>query len=130
MSEHWKILLFQEVFSMQIGSVIQDWLQVETMSDGFPIDLKKYNKVSVDPFTQAALTAEQKEQIKANIELCRDAIVFFTACGSASGCVAFPRSFTSIHLYGRCCVSPGNGVISIRIYRICLGIRKRKLTPH
>jgi hypothetical protein len=57
------------------------------MSGDFPIDLTKYNKVSVDPFSQETLSAQAKEQLKANIELCRDSIVFFTACGSASGSV-------------------------------------------
>lgn len=53
--------------------------------EGFEIDLSKYQKVAIDPFSTAALSAEQLAGIKANIELCRDAIVFFTACGSASG---------------------------------------------
>lgn len=53
--------------------------------EGFEIDLSKYQKVSIDPFSTAALSAEQLAGIKANVELCRDAIVFFTACGSASG---------------------------------------------
>lgn len=51
----------------------------------FPIDLSKYQKVSVDPFTQEKLSPSQKKAIQENIQLCRDAIVFFTACGSASG---------------------------------------------
>eukprot|EP00285_Hemiselmis_virescens_P017354 CAMPEP_0173393588 /NCGR_PEP_ID=MMETSP1356-20130122/22192_1 /TAXON_ID=77927 ORGANISM="Hemiselmis virescens, Strain PCC157" /NCGR_SAMPLE_ID=MMETSP1356 /ASSEMBLY_ACC=CAM_ASM_000847 /LENGTH=641 /DNA_ID=CAMNT_0014351631 /DNA_START=15 /DNA_END=1940 /DNA_ORIENTATION=+ len=52
---------------------------------GFEIDLSKYQKVSIDPFSTDKLSAEQEAAVKANIELCRDAIVFFTACGSASG---------------------------------------------
>ena len=51
----------------------------------FPIDLSKYQRVAIDPWAQATLTAEQKAALSANVELCRDAIVFFTACGSASG---------------------------------------------
>ena len=31
------------------------------------------------------MTADQKKVIAKNIQLCRDAIVFFTACGAASG---------------------------------------------
>jgi len=51
----------------------------------FPIDISAFNKVSVDPFTTEALSAEQRAAIAANIELSRNAIVCFTACGSASG---------------------------------------------
>jgi transketolase len=51
----------------------------------FPIPLSSYNRVAIDPWAQATLTTEQKNALRANIELCRDAIVFFTACGSASG---------------------------------------------
>ena len=58
---------------------------VPLMADSFPIDLSKYQKVGIDPFAAASLSAADKEAIKANIQLCRDAIVFFTACGTASG---------------------------------------------
>ena len=51
----------------------------------FPIDISAFNKVSIDPFTTEALSAEQRAAIAANIELSRNAIVCFTACGSASG---------------------------------------------
>lgn len=51
----------------------------------FPIDLSKYQKLAIDPWAQATLTNAQKAALKANIQLCRDAIIFFTACGSASG---------------------------------------------
>eukprot|EP00935_MAST-01C_sp_MAST-1C-sp1_P002587 g2587.t1 len=51
----------------------------------FPIDLGKYKKLSIDPFTTETLSAEQKADLASNIQLCRDTIVFFTACGSASG---------------------------------------------
>jgi transketolase len=50
----------------------------------FPIDLTQYKPVSLDP-SQPSLTAEQREALKFNIELCRDAIVFFTATGAARG---------------------------------------------
>ncbi|MEY2978083.1 MAG: transketolase C-terminal domain-containing protein [Prochlorotrichaceae cyanobacterium] len=50
----------------------------------FPIDLTQYKAVSLDP-SQPSLTAEQREALKFNIQLCRDAIVFFTATGAARG---------------------------------------------
>lgn len=51
----------------------------------FPVDLKKVKPISINPWTQTVLSSEQKTDLLKNIELCRDAIVFFTACGSASG---------------------------------------------
>ena len=50
----------------------------------FPIDLTAYKSISLDP-SQPSLTAEQREALKFNIQLCRDAIVFFTATGAARG---------------------------------------------
>ncbi len=50
----------------------------------FPIDLGKYQRISLDP-SNSTLTAEQKAALNANIQLCRDAIVFFTATGAARG---------------------------------------------
>ncbi len=50
----------------------------------FPIDLNQYKSVSLDP-SVSTLTDEQREALKANIQLCRDAIVFFTATGAARG---------------------------------------------
>ncbi len=50
----------------------------------FPIDLGAYKQISLDP-ANATLTAEQREALKANIQLCRDALVFFTATGAARG---------------------------------------------
>ncbi|MEM6334426.1 MAG: transketolase C-terminal domain-containing protein [Planctomycetota bacterium] len=50
----------------------------------FPIDMSAYKKLSLDP-SVTELTAEQEADVKANIQLCRDAIVFFTACGAARG---------------------------------------------
>jgi transketolase N-terminal domain/subunit len=52
---------------------------------GFPIDLGKFKELSIDPFSTDKLSDQQKADLKSNIELCRDTIVFFTACGSASG---------------------------------------------
>lgn len=50
----------------------------------FPIDLTAYKSISLDP-SQSTLTAEQRDALKFNIQLCRDAIVFFTATGAARG---------------------------------------------
>ena len=50
----------------------------------FPIDLGAYKRLALDP-NKPTLTAEQKETLTANIQLCREAIVFFTATGGARG---------------------------------------------
>jgi transketolase len=50
----------------------------------FPIDLGAYQRISLDP-SVPTLTAEQKSALTANIQLCRDAIVFFTSTGAARG---------------------------------------------
>ena len=50
----------------------------------FPIDLKAYKPLTLDA-SNPKLTAEQRDALKANIQLCRDAIVFFTATGAARG---------------------------------------------
>lgn len=50
----------------------------------FPINLGAYQRVTLDPSVNT-LTDEQRAALKANIELCRDAIVFFTATGAARG---------------------------------------------
>ena len=50
----------------------------------FPIDLGAYQRITLDPSINT-LTAQQKASLKANIQLCRDAIVFFTATGAARG---------------------------------------------
>ena len=49
----------------------------------FPVPLDAYKKLSIDPFTTESLSAAQKQDLKDNIELCRNAIVFFTACRSS-----------------------------------------------
>jgi len=54
------------------------------MTTPFPIDLSAYQKVRLDP-SQTTLTDEQRSALQANIQLCRDAIVFFTATGAAHG---------------------------------------------
>ncbi|MEH1953695.1 transketolase C-terminal domain-containing protein [Nostoc sp.] len=50
----------------------------------FPIDLSAYKPLTLNP-ANATLTPEQRESLKTNIQLCRDAIVFFTATGAARG---------------------------------------------
>jgi transketolase N-terminal domain/subunit len=50
----------------------------------FPIDLGAYKPLKLDP-AKTTLTNEEREILKANIQLCRDAIVFFTATGAAKG---------------------------------------------
>jgi len=50
----------------------------------FPIDLGAYKHLALDP-ANPTLTDEQQKTLKANIQLCRDAIVFFTATGAAHG---------------------------------------------
>ena len=56
----------------------------------FPVDLSTYRKVEINPFTDTELSAQQLEDLTFNINLCRDAIVFFTACGSSKGQVEQP----------------------------------------
>ncbi len=53
-------------------------------TETFPIDLSKLKPLSLD-IKQSALTDEQKTTLKFNIQLCRDAIVFFTALAGAKG---------------------------------------------
>jgi transketolase len=50
----------------------------------FPIDLGAYQRISLNP-SQTTLTDEQRAGLKANIQLLRDAIIFFTATGAARG---------------------------------------------
>ena len=53
-------------------------------TETFPIDLSKLKPLSLDP-KQSALTDDQKATLKYNIQLSRDAIVFFTALAGAKG---------------------------------------------
>jgi hypothetical protein len=55
-------------------------MQTET----FPIDLSKLEPLKLDP-SAGALTDAQKASLQRNIQLCRDAIVFFTALAGAKG---------------------------------------------
>lgn len=53
-------------------------------SEVFPIDLKALKPLALDP-SVTTLTPEQKETLRHNIQLCRDAVVFFTALAGAKG---------------------------------------------
>ncbi|HEY0707242.1 MAG TPA: transketolase, partial [Polyangia bacterium] len=53
-------------------------------SETFPIDLSALKPLKLDP-RATALTNEQREILKHNVQLCRDAIVFFTALAGARG---------------------------------------------
>src|SRR5688572_13753420 len=53
-------------------------------NEKFPIDLTKLKPLKLDP-KNLQLTDEQKQILKHNIQLCRDAIVFFTALAGAKG---------------------------------------------
>jgi transketolase len=53
-------------------------------SENFPIDLTALKPLELSP-RAAALTAEQTRTLRDNIQLCRDAIVFFTALAGAKG---------------------------------------------
>ncbi|WP_094554392.1 transketolase C-terminal domain-containing protein [Synechococcus sp. 1G10] len=55
-----------------------------TITNPFPIDLDAFQPLALDP-DQPSLSASQREALKANIQLCRDAIIFFTATGAARG---------------------------------------------
>ncbi|MHC4955470.1 MAG: transketolase C-terminal domain-containing protein [Planctomycetota bacterium] len=50
----------------------------------FPIDLSTYVPLTLDP-QRPSLSDEEREQLRANIALCRDTIVFFTAVADAKG---------------------------------------------
>jgi len=64
---------------------VNDKLQIQEEEADFPIDLTPYQHISIDPWTTKALSDEQKSALASNVQLCRDAIVFFTAQGGASG---------------------------------------------
>ncbi len=53
-------------------------------SETFPIDLTALKPLALDP-RHTSLTPEQKDILRHNIQLCRDAIVFFTALAGAKG---------------------------------------------
>lgn len=53
-------------------------------TETFPVDLSKLAPLTLDPAV-AVLTDAQKATLRHNIQLCRDAIVFFTALAGAKG---------------------------------------------
>src|SRR5438552_19069794 len=53
-------------------------------SEKFPIDLSALKPLKLDP-RSSALTTEQRAALIHNIQLCRDAIVFFTVLAGAKG---------------------------------------------
>ncbi|MEO1237799.1 MAG: transketolase C-terminal domain-containing protein [Planctomycetota bacterium] len=55
-----------------------------TETAAFPIDLDSFKRLPLDPANDS-LTDEQRDALRYNIQLCRDAIVFFTAIGDAKG---------------------------------------------
>ncbi len=57
-------------------------MTVTTLS--FPIDIDAYKPLKLDP-ANSILTTDQREVLKANIQLCRNAIIFFTAIAAAKG---------------------------------------------
>jgi len=50
----------------------------------FPIDLSAFKSLPLDP-TRSSLTPDERAALAANVQLCRDAIIFFTATGAAKG---------------------------------------------
>lgn len=54
------------------------------MDESFPIDLKKLKPLKLDP-KRDQLSSDEIATLKHNIQLCRDAIVFFTALAGAKG---------------------------------------------
>lgn len=59
-------------------------MTTEAAAETFPIDLSQLKNLPLDP-TQTTLTDEQREALAFNIQLCRDAIIFFTAVADAKG---------------------------------------------
>lgn len=53
-------------------------------AEKFPIDFSEFKPLPLDP-NQSVLTPEQREILAANIDFCRDVIVFFTAIADAKG---------------------------------------------
>src|SRR5689334_17799291 len=53
-------------------------------NETFPIDLGKLQGLKLDPAV-STLTDPQRAALKSNIQLCRDAIVFFTSLAAAKG---------------------------------------------
>src|SRR5215813_2939735 len=60
------------------------WGDTSMRDETFPIDLSALQPLKLDPAV-ASLSDTQKATLKHNIQLCRDAIVFFTALAGAKG---------------------------------------------
>ncbi len=67
-----------------IGNTNDDRQNEMTATADFPIDLGSFQRISLDP-SNPKLTDEQRTALQSNIDLCRDAIVFFTAIADAKG---------------------------------------------
>jgi transketolase C-terminal domain/subunit len=51
----------------------------------FPFDLGSYRPLAIDPLRDSVLHADQRSLLEANVALCRDIIIFFTAVAEAKG---------------------------------------------
>jgi transketolase len=51
----------------------------------FPLDLSAYAPPALDPWASSSLPASLRPVMESNVQLCRDAIVTFTACAAAAG---------------------------------------------
>src|SRR5271154_5799604 len=56
----------------------------QNMATEFPIPLSTLKPLKLNP-ANPTLTAEEREALKFNIQLCRDAIIFFTSIADARG---------------------------------------------
>jgi hypothetical protein len=65
------------------GKEVQAYTMSKT-TETFPIDLSRLEPLKLDP-SGSPLTDAQKSILRHNIQLCRDAIVFFTALAGARG---------------------------------------------
>jgi len=66
----------------QKGTIV---VQDDDLPIGFPIDLSTYREVAIDPWSTACLSTENRVALETNVNLCRDAIVAFTAMSGACG---------------------------------------------
>ncbi|MGB0769102.1 MAG: transketolase, partial [Phycisphaeraceae bacterium] len=57
---------------------------MHTAAATFPVDLGSYKNIALDP-SNPKLTDDQRDALRYNIDLCRDAITFFTAYAGARG---------------------------------------------
>lgn len=66
------------------SSTLAKHLGTEEKSMSFPIDLAAFRPLALDP-ARSELTADEERQLAANVQICRDVIVFFTACAAGKG---------------------------------------------